>query len=89
MHRLDTIRMRRLGLPKESKESFQLLAENRIIPRDLAGRLQGMVGFRNVLLHEYQRLDIGLMVDVIENRLGDLLRFVDFIVGEFAERTDV
>ena len=78
-----TIRVRKLGLPKESKESFRLLAENSIIPRDLAVRLEGMVGFRNVLVHEYQRLDIGLMVDVIKNRLDDLLLFVDSIVKEF------
>jgi uncharacterized protein YutE (UPF0331/DUF86 family) len=78
-----TIRVRKLGLPKESKESFRLLAENNIIPRDLTARLEGMVGFRNVLVHEYQRLDIGLMVDVIENRLDDLLLFVDCIMKEF------
>jgi uncharacterized protein YutE (UPF0331/DUF86 family) len=80
-----TIRVRKLGLPKESKESFRLLAENRVIPNDLTARLEGMVGFRNVLVHEYQRLDIGLMVDVIENRLDDLLMFVDCIVKVFAD----
>jgi len=78
-----TIRVRKLGLPNESKDSFRLLAENHIIPKDLAGRLQGMIGFRNVLVHEYQRLDIRLMIDVIENRLDDLLLFVDCIVKEF------
>ena len=80
-----TIRVRKLGLPKESKESFQLLATNRIIPRDLAQRLQGMVGFRNVLVHEYQRMDIALLIDVIENRLDDLVDFTNFIVKEFAK----
>lgn len=81
-----TIRVRKLGLPNESKESFRLLAENHIIPKDLAVRLQGMVGFRNVLVHEYQRLDIRLMIDVIETRLDDLLLFVDCIVKEFYSR---
>jgi uncharacterized protein YutE (UPF0331/DUF86 family) len=78
-----TIRKRKLGLPKESRDSFRLLADNHIIPRELAGRLEGMVGFRNVLVHEYQRLDIRLMVDVIENRLDDLLLFTDLIVELF------
>jgi uncharacterized protein YutE (UPF0331/DUF86 family) len=81
-----TIRMRELGLPKESRDAFRLLADNRVIPREFASRLEGMVGFRNVLLHEYQRLDINLMVDVIEHRLGDLLQFTDSIVEEFLER---
>lgn len=78
-----TIRVRKLGLPKESRESFRLLAENLVIPKDLAVRLERMVGFRNVLVHEYQRLDIRLMIDVIENRLDDLLLFVDCIVRDF------
>ena len=37
----------------------------------------------NVLVHEYQRVDIQLMIDVIENRLNDLLIFTDFILKEF------
>jgi hypothetical protein len=36
-----------------------------------------------VLLHEYRRLDISLMVDVVENRLDDLLLFADTILREF------
>lgn len=76
-----TIKTRKLGLPKETKESFRILAENAIISRDLCLRLEGMVGFRNVLVHEYEKLDIGRMVDVIENRLSDLLEFVDCIMG--------
>jgi uncharacterized protein YutE (UPF0331/DUF86 family) len=77
------IKLRKLGLPKDSKESFRLLASNRTIPTDLAKKLEGMVGFRNVLVHEYQRMDIDLMIDVIENRLDDLLLFTDFILKEF------
>lgn len=77
------IRARKLGLPKESKESFRLLAASHIIPHDLAKRLEGMVGFRNVLVHEYERLDIGLMIEVIENRLDDLLLFTDCVLREF------
>ena len=77
------IKVRKLGLPKESKDSFRLLAANRVIPADLAKNLEGMVGFRNVLVHEYQRMDIHLMIEVIENRLDDLLLFTDLISKEF------
>jgi uncharacterized protein YutE (UPF0331/DUF86 family) len=79
-----TIKVRKLGLPKESKESFRLLAEAGLISNDLSTRLEGMVGFRNVLVHEYRELDIRLMVDVIENHLDDLLLFTECIVKEFA-----
>jgi len=44
-----------------------------------------MVGFRNILVHEYQRMDIGLMIQVIELHLDDLVTFSTCIVKEFAE----
>jgi uncharacterized protein YutE (UPF0331/DUF86 family) len=78
-----TIKRKKLGLPKESRESFRLLAQNDIIPRDLAANLENMVGFRNTLVHQYQDLDIQLMVDVIENHLDDLIDLTNFIVRAF------
>ena len=75
------IRTRKFGLPKESRDSFRLLATNQIIPQNLAARLEGIIGFHNVLVHEYQRLDIKLMIDVLENRLDDLLLFVDCVMS--------
>jgi len=82
-----TIKRRKLGLPKESRESFRLLTRNGVIPRDLAANLENMVGFRNTLVHQYQDLDIQLMVDVIENHLDDLIDFTNSIVREFINGT--
>ncbi len=78
-----TIRMRKLGLPKETRESFRLLGRNGIIPRDLAANLEKMVGFRNTLVHQYQHLDMQLMIDVIENHLDDLIDFTNLVAKEF------
>lgn len=76
------IKLRKLGLPKESRESFELLRKAGIIPVELAQKLKGMIGFRNTLVHECQRLDIGLMVDVIEHRLDDLVDFTNLVLKE-------
>jgi uncharacterized protein YutE (UPF0331/DUF86 family) len=74
------IKERKLGLPKESRQSFEILEKSGIIPRGLARTLQGMVGFRNILVHEYQRLDIEIMIDIIENRLRDLIDFSNLLL---------
>ena len=74
------IKEKKLGLPKESRESFALLERARIIPADLSKKLQGMIGFRNILVHEYQKLELSVMIDVIENRLGDLVDFSALIL---------
>jgi uncharacterized protein YutE (UPF0331/DUF86 family) len=67
------IRKGKLGLPKESKESFEILARAKVIPQGLADKLKGMVGFRNIMVHQYQEIDIKIMVDVIEHHLDDLV----------------
>lgn len=78
------IKVHKLGLPKDSKESFRLLAAARVIPEELAKHLEGMVGFCNILVHQYQRMDIGLMVEVIEKHLDELVLFTNQIITLFA-----
>ncbi len=80
------IKVQKLGLPKESRDSFRLLAAKGIIPVDLADRLCRMIGFRNILVHEYQELDVQLMIQVIENHLDDLVDFTDYILRFFVSR---
>jgi uncharacterized protein YutE (UPF0331/DUF86 family) len=80
-----TIRNKKLGLPKESKESFRILAQNNIIPIRLSGGMERMVGFRNVLVHRYQHLDMNIMMDIIEQQLDVFLEYTDYIVKVFTD----
>ncbi len=77
------IKSKKLGLPRESKESFALLAENGLIDKDLSVKLEKMVGFRNISVHEYQSLDIEIMIAVIENHLDDFITFTNLILKAF------
>jgi len=65
----------RLGEPETSRDVFRLLERAGVVPADLAGRLEQMAGFRNVVVHLYQDVDLGIVRDVVENHLGDLLEF--------------
>ena len=58
-----------------------MLNEVDLIDDTLAGRLKAMVGFRNILVHEYRRLDLDIMMGVIEGRLDDLLEFARLAVA--------
>ena len=40
-----------------------------------------MAGFRNVIVHGYQDVDLGVVEDVLRNHLDDLLAFVAAIRG--------
>lgn len=43
-------------------------------------KLKGMVGFRNIMVHQYQKMDIKIMVDVIEHHLDDLIVFTTHVM---------
>lgn len=66
----------RLGEPRTSREIFALLERGGWIDRDSSEALQNMAGFRNVLVHGYDDVDLGIVVDVVQNHLGDLEAFV-------------
>jgi uncharacterized protein YutE (UPF0331/DUF86 family) len=34
---------------------------------------------RNILVHGYQSVDTAILLDIVENRLGDLLAFVSAV----------
>jgi len=70
---------RRLGEPRTNRELFSLLVRGGVLPEDLAERLGAMAGFRNVLVHGYGDLDLAVVEDVVENRTGDLLEFVQAV----------
>jgi len=66
---------RRLGLPGEEDDLFEKLAQAGLLSLPLRDRLRRMKGLRNILVHEYGRVDDRIVFDVIQNRLGD---FADF-----------
>jgi uncharacterized protein YutE (UPF0331/DUF86 family) len=71
----------RLGEPETGRDVFRLLGKAGVVPGELVERLQQMAGFRNVVVHLYQDVDLGIVRDVVENHLGDLLDFVAAIRG--------
>ena len=66
----------RLGEPRTNRELFDLLERGGLVEPPLATTLRRMVGFRNVVVHGYDTVDLAVVRDVLENRLDDLLAFV-------------
>lgn len=71
---------RKLGLPQNKREAFVLLEESKIIDSEMSKKMQGMVGFRNIAVHDYKEIDEDILRDVIENHLTDLLNFARIIL---------
>lgn len=66
------VRIHRLGLPTDSRQAFQMIAQAGLLDAELARRLQAMVGFRNIAVHAYQELDMDIVRGILEHRLTDL-----------------
>lgn len=50
----------------------RILAENEYVDPELAERWTRMIGFRNILVHEYLDVDRGIVYEVLQHQLGDL-----------------
>lgn len=69
------IRIRKLGVPQSSRESFTILGQEGLIPVELAEAMGRMIGFRNILVHRYQELDFAIFEKVIHSGLDQVLEF--------------
>ena len=66
---------RRLGSPQTSAEVFILLEKAGVLTPDSARSMVAMTGFRNIAVHEYQRLDMSEMHAIAAERYRALIDF--------------
>jgi uncharacterized protein YutE (UPF0331/DUF86 family) len=74
------IRREALGLPQGARDVFSILHLAGWIPPELSNQLQKMVGFRNIAVHEYQRLLVPIVTSVITRHLDDFLQFSRLLI---------
>jgi len=74
------VSQRKLGVPQDSRDAFTLLQTAGILPAELAIRMQRMVGFRNVAIHEYTRPNLEVVHSIITKQLDDFRTFSSTIV---------
>ncbi|TSA44659.1 DUF86 domain-containing protein [bacterium] len=64
-----------LEKPEENQEAVSILYNQKIIPPKLAEKLDGIVGFRNILVHEYGKIDREKVYSYLQNRVDDIADF--------------
>jgi uncharacterized protein YutE (UPF0331/DUF86 family) len=69
------VRTHRLGVPQETRQAFELLRDAQLLDLDLADRMTRMVGFRNVAVHDYRKLDLQIVKSIVTTHLNDFLAF--------------
>lgn len=65
----------RLGLPSEENDLFEKLERAGVISTKMRETLQRLKAFRNLLVHEYGRINDRLVFEFLQIRLGDFENF--------------
>ncbi len=70
---------RKMREPATYRDTFTILAENRILEPDDLKKFHPMASFRNLLLHYYERVDDAVVYDIFKRNLPDFKLFADRI----------
>jgi uncharacterized protein YutE (UPF0331/DUF86 family) len=57
--------------------------EKNIVSEKLGTSLKNMIGFRNIAVHDYSRIDIKILKSILNKNLKDLEDFYSLILKKF------
>ncbi len=69
-----------LGIPDTIRGNFVLLENAKIITKTLSKKMQSMVGFRNIAIHDYQTLDVDILKAILSKNLKDFEQFYTILL---------
>lgn len=65
--------------PLDNKDIFAVLAENNVLSMEILSNLQKMAQFRNVLVHDYAKIDPEIVFVILKKDLTDIQEFIQDI----------
>jgi uncharacterized protein YutE (UPF0331/DUF86 family) len=71
-----------LGVPASASEVFYLLEENGYLDAQLTEKMVKAVGFKNLIVHEYTRLDLEQVLQIAQKDISDLKEFLQSIFNK-------
>jgi uncharacterized protein YutE (UPF0331/DUF86 family) len=72
-----------LGVSDTIKGNFVLLEKSGIIKKSLSKKMQAMVGFRNIAVHDYQSIKVEILKTILVRHLKELEEFYTKILLHF------
>ncbi|SHD76677.1 type VII toxin-antitoxin system HepT family RNase toxin [Schnuerera ultunensis] len=65
--------------PPTYRKTILKLSKIDVIPKKFAEELSKMAGFRNILVHDYAEVDEDIILEILENKLDDFLKYINYI----------
>lgn len=75
------------GIPADSKDCVRKLKENGVITVSLSSRLEELIGFRNLIVHQYGRIDDSRAYAYLYKESKDFYDFLEAI-DKYTEQRD-
>ena len=76
---MHVISEKKLGVPQSSRDGFDVLNKNNLIDDKLNRNLKAMVGFRNIAVHDYKKIEIKIVQMIIEKHLEDFKELIYYM----------
>jgi uncharacterized protein YutE (UPF0331/DUF86 family) len=67
-------------IPKSYSDAFTVLHENDIIDEKRHSSLKKMSQFRNIVVHQYEKIDSGIVVGILQRDLEDFIAYRESII---------
>jgi uncharacterized protein YutE (UPF0331/DUF86 family) len=64
------------GVPGSTSEMFYLLEENGYLDRNITEKMIKAVGLRNLIVHEYSKIDLAKVFEIAQNDIEDLNEYL-------------
>ena len=71
--------------PTSYADTFQVLKENSIVDDSLYDSLIKMDKFRNIVVHQYEGVDAGIVLAILKSHLPDFERFRDVVLANIGK----
>ena len=74
------ISAKKYRIPTSYSDTFLVLFEQQVFDEALLGRLQQMAKFRNILVHNYEKVDPEIVIPLLKQNLNDFTLFGNSIL---------
>jgi uncharacterized protein YutE (UPF0331/DUF86 family) len=69
-----------MRLPDSYSDTFLVLLENKLISKSLCTKMEKIVKFRNIVVHQYEKIDPAIVVSILSKNLSDFEKFKKEII---------
>lgn len=71
------------GVAGSLNEIFYILQNKGVIKAEMSEKIISMVGFRNILVHEYETINFDIVCNILHHHLKDINEYLLAIVNHF------